>query len=223
MDDRLHRVLDQVLNRSVIIVALFAIPTTLSSIVRTFSHGWQPVFAMQLGVLTLLLIVAWWRHRISNTIKATLLISSFILVAWSGIYTFGVMAAAGHWITALAVFLIGMVFNTRGAVISTGTLLVGIAIIGLLEISGYMRPSVAPAVFVSTTSSWVVELLCALLFMATVLPTVRDYKAATRTMISASETRRNKIAYLAEHDQLTGLPLLRTARDRLDMACSRAR
>ncbi|MEH6557445.1 MAG: diguanylate cyclase [Oceanicoccus sp.] len=223
MDDRLQQVLDQVLNRTVILLTIFAIPTALSSVVRAVSHGWQPVFGLQLGIVTVLLIATWWRHQITSTTKAALLISSCVFVAWAGLYTFGVMASAGHWLAVLAIFLIGMVCNTKSAIIGTGIVLAGIAAIGLFEVSGYIEPAITPAVFVSAAGSWVVELLCSLLFIATVFPTVSDYKAATREMIAASETRRNKIAYLAEHDQLTDLPLLRTARDRLDMACSRAR
>jgi diguanylate cyclase (GGDEF)-like protein len=223
VDDRLQQVLDQVLNRTIILLAIFSIPTTLSSVVRAVSHGWQPVFGLQLGIVTVLLIAAWWRHQTSTTTKATLLISSCVLVAWAGLYTFGVMAPAGHWLAVLAVFLIGMVCNTKGAIIGTGIVLAGVAAIGLLEVSGYIEPAITPAVYVSAAGSWVVELLCSLLFVATVFPTVSDYKAATLEMIAASEARRKKISYLAEHDQLTDLPLLRTARDRLDMACSRAR
>lgn len=223
IDDRLQQVLDQVLNRTTVLLTIFAIPAVSGSIVRTVSYGWQPVFGLQLGVVTVLLIAMWWRHQLSSTTKAALLISSCVLVAWAGLYTFGVISPAGHWIAVLAVFLIGMVCNAKDAIISTGIVLGGIAVIGLLEVSGYIEPSITPEVFVSATGSWVIELLCSLLFIATVFPTVSDYKAATREMIAASEARRNKIAYLAEHDQLTDLPLLRTAKDRLDMACSRAR
>jgi len=223
LDRRHRRILRLVLNRSILFFTFLAIPTAISSVTRAITQGWQPVFGMQIGILLLMLVVSWRRRRISSAVKAAILISSCVLVAWGGLYTYGVMAPAGHWFSALAVFLIGMAYNVRGAYIATGILLAGMMAIAFLVVGGQVEPLITPVAFITSPNNWVVELLCALLFAAVVLPAVRDYKRAITTLTSKSDLRRNKIGYLAEHDQLTGLPLMRIARDRLNMACSRAR
>jgi len=215
-------VLRRVLNRSILLFVIFAIPTVASSVARAIDKGWQPVFGMQIGLLLLMCVLLWRRQKTSSTVKASVLISVCVLVTWGGLATFGVMAAAGHWFAALSAFLIGMVCTTRGGYIASGIVLAGMAAIAMLEIGGVIVPLTPAEVFVAELSYWIVELLCALLFMAVVLPAVGDYKAAIRAMIVDSEARRDKIAYFADHDLLTGLPLLRLVRDHLDMACRRA-
>jgi len=202
---------------------VFALPAVISSVARAVDKGWQPVFGLQVGVLLLMCVLLWRRRQTSSTVKASVLISICVLVSWGGLATFGVMAAAGHWLAALSAFLIGMVCTTRGGYVASGIVLVGMIVIAMLEIGGVIVPITPPEVFVAELMYWVVELLCALMFMAVVLPAVRDYKAAIQTLLVDSQIRRDKIAYFSDHDQLTGLPLMRLVRDRLEMACARAR
>jgi diguanylate cyclase (GGDEF)-like protein len=223
IDQQLQSMTENALRRGVIIFTIFAIPTTLTSISRGIRGEWHPVFTLQLTLLLVLLITAALRHSLPRRILGGIIVALCVIVALAGIYTYGTIAPAGHWFMAIAVFFIGMLYGLRGMVIGALTLLAGMLIIACLHLSGLVSPAIAPAEFAVTQSSWLVELMCAAVFIALVLPTLRNFVEANERWMSGYELRREKIAHMAMHDELTGLPLLRAARDRLSIACNRCR
>lgn len=209
------------LRRGTIILLLLATPTALLSVSRGIRGDWQPVFTLQLILLVVLFFSAMLRNKLSPAALGRILITVCVIVALAGMYTYGAIAPAGHWFTAVAVFLIGMLYSLRVMIVSTLSLLAAMLIIAWLHLQGTISPAIAPAEFAVTHSSWLVELMCAAVFIAIVLPTLRNFVTTNQRWMSEHERRREKIAHLAMHDELTGLPILRSAKDRLSMACHR--
>ena len=221
IDQQLQNMRASALRRGTMIFLLFAIPTALVSVSRGIRGDWQPVFSLQLMLLVVLFFSAMLRNSLSPAVLGRILITLCVIVALAGMYTYGAIAPAGHWFTAIAVFLIGMLYSLRAMVVSTLTLLAAILIIAWLHLHGTISPAIVPAEFAVAQSSWLVELMCAAVFIAIVLPTLRNFVEANERWMSEYERRREKIAHLAMHDELTGLPILHSVKDRLSMACNR--
>jgi diguanylate cyclase (GGDEF)-like protein len=221
INQQLQGMRENALRRGIIIFALLAAPTTLVSVSRGIRGDWLPVFTLQLILLVVLLVSATLRNRLSAAVLGRLLITLCVIVALSGMYTYGTIASAGHWFTAIAVFWAGMLYSSRTMIIGTATLLAAMLVIAWLHLQGIISPAIVRSEFAVAPSSWLVELMCATVFIAIVLPTLRNFVEVNERWMSEHERRREKIAYLAMHDELTGLLILSSAMDRLSMACNR--
>ncbi|NND68315.1 MAG: GGDEF domain-containing protein [Halioglobus sp.] len=221
IDDQLGRMTDNALQRGIGFFTLFAAPTVLVSIWRGVQGEWQPVFTVQLLLLGALVTVLLLSRRIPRNVIGVTLIVLAMIAALGGLLTFGSIAPAGHWFLAIALFYAGLLFAGRGMVASALILLTLVVAVAALHVNGYVTPAVPAADFAVASSNWLIELMCAAVFIAIVLPTQRNFVDASRRWMEENEARRAEIERLAMHDRLTGLPLLRLARDRLQVACSR--
>lgn len=223
IEEQIQDLTDGALRRGAVLFAAFALPLVSVSVLRGVDGAWKPVFTLQIVSLLILLFVAALRYRIPRTLLGTIMLSICILTGWAGLQTYGVLGPAGHWLTASAMFFAGMLFGGRGMILSSFILVAGMLLIAATHLNGTTIAVVPAGEYVTSVVSWSIEILCALLFMALVMPTSAGFVSALQNLMSDVETRRDKIAHLAHHDELTGLPRLRVAKDRLSLACHRRR
>ena len=223
IDEQLQGMKENALRRGVLVFAIFATPTALFSIARAIGGDWHPLFTLQTILLVFLLITAALRNSLSLSVLGGIVITLSSCVGLAGMYTYGAIAPAGHWFIAIAIFFAGMLYAARGMLVIAFVLLGSMLIIAWLHLTGSVTPFVRPAEFVVARSSWLVEWMCAGVFVAIVLPTARNFVEASQRWMLDYQGRREKIAHLAMHDELTGLPRLRAAQDRLSVGCNRCR
>ncbi|MDX1735974.1 MAG: GGDEF domain-containing protein [Halioglobus sp.] len=223
IDEQLHSITDTALRRGVLFFVLLALPTAVASVWRGIQDEWQPLFTLQLALLATLLVVSAVAKRLPRSYLGVVLIALSAITALGGLFTYGSIAPAGHWFLATALFYLGMVFGSRGMWVGALLLLAGVLLVAWLHVGGFASAIVPASSFALAPVNWVIELMCAALFMAIVLPTSRAFVEACEQWIQEREERRREIGSLAMQDEPTGLPLLRTARDRLVMSCRRSR
>jgi diguanylate cyclase (GGDEF)-like protein len=97
------------------------------------------------------------------------------------------------------------------------------AAVGYGFITGAFRLTVDVAAYAVSVSAWVGLLVAAIVTPFIVFQAIVAYQQTTLDLLEEVHRQRDQIEQLATHDQLTGLPLLRLAADRLQIALDAAR
>lgn len=168
----------------------------------------------------LAIIVTPFRHRLPQVVQQGMPPALLALGGLAGLYSYGLQGSG----------MIAVIFGSVCA-ITVAPLRVGVAAVSLIWLAviviavAYLRGGLqAPfgAEFASSAVNWVGTVTTTVLLTVYLSGAIADYQRSTALLLRKVERQRDQIAALANHDALTGLPSLRLARDRLDMACSQA-
>ncbi len=213
--------LGEFIDQLLIMWAVLGTLALLMSISRAQFTGWLPIYTAQCALLAATLIFTLFRARFSPTVKASYAIASNLLVATSGMYTLGLMAA-GAWFFPVAVLLLALFVAQRKALWLACATFCFMLLVGYGHVSGKLRLPAPAEVIAGSAQQWAVYLMSAAFFFASLLLMVHYYKRAMSGLLQEVRRQRDEIARLADYDLLTGLPVARLANDRLDMACLHA-
>ncbi|MES2295720.1 MAG: GGDEF domain-containing protein [Pseudomonadota bacterium] len=161
------------------------------------------------------------RRKMAPWLRAMLPLGLLVAGGLGGLATTGLQG------NGVSVLIFGCIctltlYPTRvGAAIFTMCWL-GAAAIGAMYVSGVIHLPYGIE-FASNPMVWTGSLLTTLMLTAFVCSALAAYQKSTSVMLRQMELQRDQIDALANHDALTGLPSLRLARDRLDVACSVAK
>ena len=200
-------------------LALVALPATL---LRAQDIGWLPIMTLQLaaGVLTLLVNIS--LASLSVRLKTGLLLLAMWSIGIGGVVSLG-MLAVGIWFMAFAAVMSAVLFSLRAGIASA---LLGVVVLALSAVAftrGALTLSVDPAAFVVLPSAWITYIAGFGIVLIVLLVTMAYYRDSLLELLRTIGEQRDTIEKLATHDALTGLPALRLANDRLDMALRSAR
>jgi diguanylate cyclase (GGDEF)-like protein len=196
------------------VVALLGAPASAS---RSLVTGWRHLYTFHIAVAFLIVAVYWFRARIPFAVKSALLPLIFWGVGLAGVFAMG-MLGAGYWWLVLSSLLVSMLYSMRAgiAVAVAVTLLLGVA--GAGYVSGVLKVAVDANVYMASPATWATLLIAAIVTPFIVFQSVAAYQETTLELLEEVHKQRDHIHQLATHDQLTGLPLMRLAGDRLQMA-----
>ena len=139
-------------------LAVISVPTLAASLWRVVGIGWQPVMALHILLVVVLGFVALYRRRLPYGVRAGFLVSLFVIVGLAGIWSFGLLTAAGSFFV-VAPILCTVLFNIRsGLIIFVGVILVAIAI-GTLTVLENRLPAFDLAPFLTSAPAWVTRVL----------------------------------------------------------------
>jgi diguanylate cyclase (GGDEF)-like protein len=154
-------------------------------------------------------------------LKAAIPILIYWMLALGALLTWGLV---GNGIFALTIInlMTALIYPPRVTIAMIVASLVVLAAIGCGIVGGVIVPQVNASAYVLQASSWATTwaLLCIVLVI--IFRSLGLLQQSTYVLLEEIHERQQEIVYLANHDQLTGLPLLRLARDRFMIACHRA-
>ena len=143
--------LGEFIDQLLIMWAVLGTLALLMSISRAQFTGWLPIYTAQCALLSATLVFTLFRARFSPTVKASYAIASNLLVATSGMYTLGLMAA-GAWFFPVAVLLLALFVAQRKALWLACATFFFMLMVGYGHVSGRLRLP-APAEVIAKLSS----------------------------------------------------------------------
>lgn len=194
----------------------------LASSMRFLYTGWQPLYAIHLGIALVLLALHWSPPSlVSIPFRIHTAIGIPALVGLSGLYTFGFYGNGLAWIivacTVAAVFL-----QLRALIAFALTLWATTVAIGMLFVQKTLTLPVDGGSYIHLYLGWMPIFVSAVVLIAIATTMVFGYKRAIEHLLSTTIAQRDIIHHQAAHDPLTGLPNKTLMDDRLAMACERA-
>ncbi|MCG2586091.1 GGDEF domain-containing protein [Massilia sp. TS11] len=202
----------------VCIAAVVVAPLVLARSVFLRGDLMRPLPLIGLAGCSLILYVL--RHRLPPRLYPHIPPTIMILAGLSGLVAAGLQ---GIGVLGLIFGHISMAatHSRRAALGALFTSGLGAAAIAALYIRGVLHPAFGIE-FASSPALWVGLLFTTMLLGLFMAAAMADYRRKMDQLVQAVLRQRDQIANLANHDSLTGLPVLRLARDRLVMACKRA-
>ncbi|MES2016847.1 MAG: GGDEF domain-containing protein [Pseudomonadota bacterium] len=199
------------------------------SALRILAFGWRWIYAAHFALALLVLLVSLNRHRLHAKLKISLAIFIPFAIGLAALLTFGFYSSAVAWFAASCVTA-SMFLSRRLVLAVIGVEMSSILVAAAGFSHGFLVLPVNGSDFILNFYSWLPIFLGATIAVITLAFGIATYNESIRSLLLAIEVQRDEIArqrdliqHQATHDELTGLPTLRLARDRLDMACSQAR
>ncbi len=199
---------------SLFIVAIIGAPL---SALRAGTTGWLPIYSLHLALMVLIACVFLVRERLRPTFKLAMIVVVFWVVGVTGLATNGLVGAAVWWLS-LSVLLVTALHSVRAGV---GVALVTFAVTALAAagfIQGWLVLPYDANAYIRTASAWANVMVAVVLLPALVFSTVISFQRSTIQLLEEVDGQREMIRQLATHDELTGVPTLRLATDRLEQA-----
>ncbi len=221
VSERWNRLRDYFIDRILVgflILVVIGLPISLS---RAVTYGWQLVYVVQPVIAVSILFLYLYRRKLSVTFKAAVLITDLMILAVMGLGTFG-LAGGGVPFFLLLQFMAASIYRPRVALFWLVFTFVVFVMIGLAIVSGSLSLQVDFNDYMTNLSAWgsvgiVFGVIGIVAFRA-----MGIVQHALLSLLQEVAEQRDEISHLANHDQLTGLPTMRLAQDRLEMAVHRA-
>ena len=209
----------RVIERVYVVAAVLG---ALASSTRFLITGWQPLYAIHLGIALVMLALHWSPPSlVSIPVRIHVAIGIPALVGLSGLYTFGFYGNGLAWIivacTVAAVFL-----QLRALIAFALVLWASTVAIGMLFVQKVLTLPVDGGNYIHLYLGWMPIFISAVVLMAIATTMVFGYKRAIERLLSTTISQRDIIHHQAAHDPLTSLPNKTLMDDRLAMACERA-
>jgi GGDEF domain-containing protein len=205
--------------QGMVVVALVGAPASVS---RAFSTGWMLLYGIHIGLAVLVVAVYWFRARISFAVKSALILLIFWAIGLTGVFTLGILGS-GYWWLVLSSLLVSTLFSIRAGVVCAVVVTAILAAAGAGFTSGWLKVAVDANVFIASAATWTTLVIATILTPFIVFQAIAAYQQTTLELLDEVHKQRDLIQQLATHDQLTGLPLLRLAADRLQISLHIAR
>lgn len=213
-----ERFVDRLLGGFVILAAV-GLPVSVS---RGLIFGWQSVYVAQSVIAAAVVLVFLFRRRLPFLAKAAFLLTILAILAAAGLLTFGLAGGGVAFLIFLQLVATSM-FRPRHVLLWFVVALVAFVAVGVGFISGAIPLRIDFNHYMLQWSSWasmwaLFGVLAAIAFHATGVT-----QHALLDLLDETERQRDRIAHLALHDPLTGLPQWRLAQDRFAVALAQAR
>ena len=201
------------------LVILLAVPISLA---RAASTGWLPLYGWHIALGAVTVGVSLARRRLPLSVKSGLFVAMLWLVGLPGLLTLGLAAAGVHWL-ALSALVASTLYSLRASLVLGLIAVLAVALAGAAFVLGGMPLTVDLNQYVRDPAAWSNLVLGTGAFIAVTLFAYGTYHQSTAHLLREIEHKNERIEFLALHDDLTGLPKSRLARDRLEMAIEAAR
>lgn len=190
---------------------------------RSVYTGWLPLYSFHLALMVVTVGVWGLRRRIAAPVKVGYLLCTVFLLSFVALVNFGAAASGGLALLLLGNLLAAVFFSRRYLNWVIGLSLLGLGTIGVLFLTGVLTLGFDANRAAVAVQSWITVLVAAVVCLVFFVHAFGAYQGAVYSLLAELRAQRDQIARMAEQDQLTGLPALRLAHDRLEMACHQGR
>jgi diguanylate cyclase (GGDEF)-like protein len=192
------------------------------SISRSVVTGWSHLYSFHLVMALFVIAVYLFRARLAFTVKSVLLIGMLWSIGLAGLFTFGLLGPALMWLV-LSSLLVSTLYSVRAGIVVAVAATAVLAIAAFVFTSGTLKVSVDADAYIVSWSAWANFLFTTAVLPFVVFQAIAAYQRTTLDLLDEVHKQRDLIQQLATHDQLTGLPSLGLAADRLEIALHIAR
>lgn len=217
LDQLRARLADQLVFRASII-AWIGVPLSLS---RWGHTGWLPVYGGQIALGSIVILLLVFRNHIPSAVKIGTICGLCWVVGVIGLFSFGLLGSGVLWLL-MGCFLLSMLYSPRLGAASLMFCMALIAYVGYLFVNGQLQLPFDERAYVLEPSTWASALVATALAPFLLLSAIGMRQSMTEKLVAEVDARRVEIERLALSDEITGLPTLRLARDRLEQAIAAA-
>lgn len=212
--------------KGVFFLGLIAVPLSVS---RALYTGWLPAYTVHIFALSFFAIMYFLPKKLPIQFRIWSILILSAVIGGIGILNYGAVGNGMMW--AMFSLIIGLFFISNRAALITGCILLTVFTFSLYRFVflGYEFPGSAD-LYVASFASWATTLFGSIMFVVLIAVTITEHRQEMDELLvklsaqnQTIEEQKKQIEYQANHDALTGLPSLRLAKDRLDMALKLAR
>lgn len=198
-----------------------AVLGTPLSVARAMTTGWMHLYTVHVLLAMSVIVVYGLRKRLPLGVKSASLMVILWAVGVGGLFTFG-MLGTGYWWLVVSSLLASTLYSVRAGVVTAAVVVVLLGIAAFAFTSGMLTVPVDANEYIVTKVTWGSLVFATVLTPFIVFEAISAYQRTAIEWLHRSHAQRIEIERLATHDQLTGLPSLTLASDRLQMALNAA-
>lgn len=202
----------------VLVIVIIGVPASVS---RALATGWLHLYTFHVAMGALVGLIHVFRRRLSYKQRSIILLAMFFLIGAVGVMNMGLLGAGLWWLVVCASMTGTLLSRRAGFWVSAASLGI-VASAGYLFTSRIIEYPVDVNRYVVDPTSWFSFLMAASLLPFMVFHSISIFQRSTNELLRLVSEQRDAIERLATHDNLTGLPLLNLAKDRLDVAIGAA-
>ena len=199
---------------SLFIVALIGAPL---SALRASTTGWLGIYTMHLALLVLVSLIFFVRKHLRTTFKLTLIVVVFWMIGVAGLGTTGMVGPSIWWLS-LSILLITALYSVRAGLVAAFLAVAVTAVAAAGFIQGWLTMPFDANLYIRTATAWANVVVACVLLPLLLFSSVTSFHHSTVELLEEVDAQREMIRQLASHDDLTGVPTLRLATDRLEQA-----
>ncbi|MCP4597353.1 GGDEF domain-containing protein [Neptuniibacter sp.] len=212
--------------KGVFLLGLIAVPLSVS---RALYTGWLPAYTVHISALCFFAVMYFLPNKLPIQFRVWSILIFSALIGGIGILNYGAVGNGMMW--AMFSLIIGLFFISNRAALITGCILLTVFAFSLYRFVflGYGFPGSAD-LYVASFASWATTLFGSIMFVVLIAVTITEHRQEMDELLlklseqnQTIEEQKQHIEYQANHDALTGLPTLRLANDRLEMALKLAK
>lgn len=158
------------------------------------------------------------RH-VNTDIKGAVLVSTFFCLAVPGLLNLGLLSN-GLLLSATGCLCASLIFSKRTSVKISAASITFLLVTAAGFVSGFLNLSTDAGRFAVSPAAWLTAVCINFFSVLIFVSGIAKFRESLKELLVEVQTQRDVIAHHANHDQLTQLPTLRLATDRLKMALS---
>ena len=212
-----HRLVDRVFVAAGVLALLY-LPVLAW---RVHDVGWHFQLQLHAALVGLTFVLVLSLRRLSLPLKSALLVSFFLLLGLIGVFTMG-MVVTGYWWCPQAAVLAATPFSIRADVALAVLCAVLLLVAGAGFVGGTIDLPFDMNQHVRNGSAWAAFLVVVMFAPLALLLALGSYQATVERLVAQVNEQRDRLERQVGHDTLTGLPLMRLASDRLEVAIKHA-
>lgn len=213
-----HTVVDRIW-LGLLIIAILAVPVLLA---RVRTAGFSALYGVDLGLSFMFIAIYWFRARIAFRVKSALVLLILWSVGLASVFTLGILGTGYSWLV-LSSLLVSTLYSMRAGIVTALVVTVVLAIAAFGFTSGVLKVTVDANAYIVSGMAWFGLMIVTTMGPFIIFQAVAAYQQATLRLLEEVHEQNKYIMELATHDHLTGLPVLKLAVDRLEVALHAAR
>lgn len=190
-------------------------PAAFMSLLRATKTDLQFSHYSHIFVFTLIVLSALNKRRLSTNTKVLIVIFCSTLVSYVGIYDWGLYSASFFYVL-FSPLLIALFFNYKKALWSIGITIVFILFCTYMYTSGQSKLPIDADDYQMMYSAWGVVIFGDAFMMMMLVVIISNMKQHILQLLHNLEQEQQKIIKIADHDELTGLPVSRILINKLN-------
>ena len=198
-------------------IFVIAVVGTPMSVSRSLSTGWMPLYTFHVAMGLAVVAVYLARRRLSGTFKIAVVLGSFWAIGMVGIFTLG-LVGAGYWWLVVSSLLVSLLYSVRAGMLMAAVVLALIIVAAIGFTQGWLTLPLDANTYIRSPTAWITLAIATSLMPLMIFRAIAALHATTIGLLRKLDEQRQAIALLATHDELTGVPTMTLAMDRLSQA-----
>ncbi len=201
------------------VLALLYLPVVVW---RGHDVGWHLQLQLHAALIAVTFGLVAARSRLSTRVKSAILVTVFLLLGTAGVFTLG-MVGTGYWWCLQGAVMMATLFSMRAGIVTALASASMLSLSGVGFVSGALAPPFDLNAHLGNASAWSAFLVVVVFAPLALLLALGSYQSMVERLVAQVDDQRRRLEAQVGHDTLTGLPLMRLAADRVDVAIRHAR